>query len=503
MDVWYNSVLHSSSQTQLVTTSAVLAAVPLYFLARRVWQQRRSSQLPYPPGPPGHWLLGNALEIREHTKQGGIVEDKFLEWIQQYGDVITITVPVVGKLILIADPELIKVIAVKKNLPKGRINNLILALLGTESLVIIDNQAWAPKRKTFNIGFAPDFLKGMVPTMVQKLHRFLACIDSDIQANEPTNMQLRAQTFTADVIVAIAFGEDWGGDKPHPARLWLNEICNLTSGIIFDPMKNLFGFRTKWLVRKYERQIDDEMMQVLERRLAAGVSEDSKDICSLAIADMKRQNGTLTRHDKVSITHQLKTFYFAGHETTAGTIAWATWSFSKHPHVLEKVRAELREHGVWTDWNAPPTYEQLQKCVYLEAAIKETLRLYPPAGAVARRSLDANESYNGYNLGGAALLLSIYTVHRLPKLWKNPDEFRPERFLDGSEEHLNTKFMPFSRGPRDCIGKYFALLEAKLGLSALAMRYDFECVNPDESLKNLLTLIPRDGAKVKFTRRVM
>lgn len=160
----------------------------------------------------------------------------------------------------------------------------------------------------------------------------------------------------------------------------------------------------------------------------------------------------------------------------------------------------MAEHGVWADLNVPPTYEQLQECTYLEAALKETLRLYPPA-SVSRYTKDLNQTYNGYAIGGALLLMSTYVMHHHPSLWKEPEAFRPERFLDGSEEGLADKFIPFSRGPRDCIGKYFALLEGKIAVSAMVARYDFECIDPNETIKPQLTSLPRNGAKVRFSRR--
>ena len=98
-------------------------------------------------------------------------------------------------------------------------------------------------------------------------------------------------------------------------------------------------------------------------------------------------------------------------------------------------------------------------------------------------------------------MVNAYCMHRHPDLWKEPEEFRPERMIDGSEGDVNAKLAYFSKGPRDCIGKYFALLEGKLAISALATRYNLECVDPDEQIAYNLTSIPKGGAKVKFTAR--
>jgi cytochrome P450 len=274
-----------------------------------------------------------------------------------------------------------------------------------------------------------------------------------------------------------------------------------------DPLRHFFGFNVHRQIRKYEKLIDDEMMRILERRLADHTPGEKKDICSIAVEEMGRDGGPLTREDKVSITHQLKTFYFAGHDTTASTTSWAMWLLSQKPDVLDKVRAELKDHGLWTAALKPPTYEDLQKCIYLEAVIKETLRLYPAVTTAFRSTDDSNEAWNGYHLSGATIGLAFYAMGRHPLLWNRPEEFRPERFLDGSEEPPNSKygisakFTAFSKGPRDCIGKYFALIQMKLAISAFVTRYDFECVDLNERLLVLITSLPKNGAQVKFRRR--
>lgn len=113
-----------------------------------------------------------------------------------------------------------------KNLDKSWTYQMFNAVVGAESLLHADKATWIAKRRAFNPGFAPNFLKGMVGTMAEKLERFRRCIDADIAAGAATDMLTRSQTFTSDVIVAVAFGEDWGGgDVPHPAR-----VCECVAG---------------------------------------------------------------------------------------------------------------------------------------------------------------------------------------------------------------------------------------------------------------------------------
>jgi len=520
----------SGSDIVVYATAAVAAAASVgYILVQGGFfsNSKPRRRHPYPPGPKGHFLFGGLFDVPD-TSKGETYDAKNLENAKEYGLVYSVRVPLIlGRLIVISDPELARKVLVTKNYPKSFFYKMLEPLVGPKSLVSIPtDKEWAGLRKAFNPGFAPGFLKGMVDTMASKLERFVAAIDNDIVEGRETNTLVRSQTFTSDVIVTVAFGEifDWGGSKPHPARLLENEICRLYTVLITNPLRRMFDFPTKWRMRRVGVELEQEMRAILDRRLEAAAAAaagtngsegenggggggdfgSSRDIVSLAIAHLTKESGSggkLTEDDRASIVDQLKTFYFAGHDTTATTIAWAVWELSQHPDVLAKVRSELKDHGVWTDLEVPPTYDQLQKCEYLEAVIKETLRLYPPASGITRYNADVTDTYKGYCIGGAVLMANAYVMHRHPQLWKRPDEFVPDRFLDGSESDLNSKFMPFSRGPRDCIGKYFALLEAKLAVSALAVRYELECVDPNDQMCYMLTNIPRDGAKIRFRRR--
>lgn len=497
------SLLGSHRTTQFWTT-IVLTTVPILFAVKKLLEKRK--KLNYPPGPKGHFLFGNIFDLPSPQK-GEFIEAKQLEWSKEHGLFYSLWLPFFGRAIVVMDPDLAKKVLVTKNYDKGYVYKILTPVLGSRSMVSLNGKEWAPHRKAFNPGFAPSFLRNMVNTMAEKLERFIKCIDEDIAANVPTHMLSRSQTFTSDVIVSVAFGEDWGGDNPHPARLWETEICRLLAGSFTDPMRLLFDFSTKRKIRHYERLIDQEMLNILERRLAAATSNSNgeeisaaQDICSIAIDQLKDKDGKLSSDDKISIAHQLKTFYFAGHDTVASTLAWVIWLLSQHDDVLQKLRQELVEQCIWAN-EVVPSYEQLQNCTYLEATFKETLRLYPPASFLSRYNGDVNDTYQGYNIGGCSIGVNVYAMHRHPDVWKDPDDFRPERFLDGSEGDISSKFLAFSRGPRDCLGRYFAILEGKLAISALALRYDMDCVDPNDRIVALVTTMPIGGALVRLKKR--
>jgi cytokinin trans-hydroxylase len=259
------------------------------------------------------------------------------------------------------------------------------------------------------------------------------------------------------VIVQVAYGEDWGVSEKHPPRLWMTEIAELTALRQNNPMVKYSGFQTDRRIRHLESLLDKEFYRILDRRLAdasAVTASKTKDICSIAIDQMKSADGSLSDDDKITIMHQLKTFYFAGNDTTATLISWAMWLLSQHDEAVEKLLAELKKQKIWADGKTP-TYDQLQNCTYLEAVLQESLRLYPPASS-ARYTSDLSETWGNYTIGGSIFVyISTYVMHRRNR----PDDLVPERFLDASKKPA---FNAWSRGPRDCQGKYFAMLEAKM-----------------------------------------
>jgi cytochrome P450 len=524
----------TSTSSSPLATLLVAAALPLALLVALQWHKSRSSSSssqslpPYPPGPKPHWLLGNLKDLPNPSQS--TLDAKLLEWTEQYGLFFTMTIPLMGKVVVISDPALLKRVTVTKNRPKSPTYKVFESVVGSRSMLVLSGQQWAVHRRGFNPGFTTSFIRETVTVMVDKLRRFVKVLDEDVKAGVVTGLHAASQTFTSDVIVSLAFGEDWGGTEAHPARVFITEMTCLLEGILLKPLQRILmkvGLGDMRHVKRSAILLDNEMRAILERRLAAksttpattstaaatnNSNTSAKDICSLAIKTLQgeRPDGSLTEEDKASIVDQLKTFYFAGHDTTSILITWAIWLLSQHPEILQKVRDELREHQIWSDadgvdigmdTSSHPSYDDLQKCSYLEAVLKETLRLYPPAGIVSRWGDDPDETYNGYRIGGAVQMLAIYTMHRNPQLWICPNEFRPDRFLDGSEGSVADKFVPFSRGPRDCIGRHFAMLEAKLAVSCLANRYDLECVNPNESVAARITYVPRHGGLVKFRER--
>jgi len=177
---------------------------------------------------------------------------------------------------------------------------------------------------------------------------------------------------------------------------------------------------------------------------------------------------------------QMKTFLFAGHDTSSSTIAYAYLLLSQNPEKLAKARAELDAvFGTDSSWTGDLIKQNpnlTNSVPYILAVIKETLRLFPPALTV--REGKGTITYEGipYNIDGYQVMVISHTMHRNPSFFPSPEEFIPERWLpapDNFQEIPKDVWRPFEKGPRDCIGQQLAVLEMKIILSMTLRDFDF------------------------------
>ncbi|XP_045444893.1 cytochrome P450 4V2 isoform X1 [Pipistrellus kuhlii] len=203
-----------------------------------------------------------------------------------------------------------------------------------------------------------------------------------------------------------------------------------------------------------------------------------------------------------SIREEVDTFMFEGHDTTAAGINWALYLLGCYPEVQKKVGNELDE--VFGNSDRPVTLEDLKKLKYLECVIKETLRVFPSVPIIARE-LNEDCDVGGYILTkGSQLLIIPYALHRDPRYFPDPEEFKPERFFpENSTGRHPYAYVPFSAGPRNCIGQRFAMMEEKVILSCILRHFWVESTQKREELglAGELILRPTTGIWIKLKRR--
>jgi len=186
--------------------------------------------------------------------------------------------------------------------------------------------------------------------------------------------------------------------------------------------------------------------------------------------------------DDYMIISESLTFLFAGHDTTSNLLSWATYFLCKHPDIQQK----LRDHTSTTLKRQKITnFEQVNQLTYCKYVLQETLRLCPVV-PVLQRITCKDVEFGGFKIPAQTnLTLNFYGAHHNPKYWVNPESFIPERFAYENEDSdkYNFVFLPFSAGPRNCIGAKFALQEAIIILSNLVLNFDLILEDPNKQVR--------------------
>jgi cytochrome P450 len=301
---------------------------------------------------------------------------------------------------------------------------------------------------------------------------------------EPFALQPRMQAMTLNVILRAVFGlED--GPRRDELRVLLARLLELNTTIAttLPQLRVELGGLTPWgRLMRCTAAVDRALYAEMGRRREESRA-DQDDVLSLLLDAHDEAGEPMT--DK-EIRDQLLTMLVAGHETTATALAWAFERMLRHPRALERLRAGLEEGD----------------SRYLDAAIKESLRLRPVVPITARK-LSAPLVVGGRRYPrGTVLMPCIFLLHRNPEVYDEPEEFRPERFLDGQPSTY--AWIPFGGGVRRCLGASFALLEMRIVIEAVLRNLD---VRPAERrderiVRRAFTLSPKRGARVVATRRV-
>ncbi len=323
----------------------------------------------------------------------------------------------------------------------------------------------------------------------------------EASAGQPIEVSEDMTRLTLDTIALCGFGyrfDSFASAELHPFLQAMGRVLDETMGRLT---------RHQWLTRarfranrRYDRDIAqmhalvDEVIR--ERRAHPVQSRDLLGLMLEAVDPVTRE-----RLDDANIRYQVITFLIAGHETTSGLLSFVLHLLIEHPEVLARARDEV---DTLLAGGRTPDYDDLARLDVIDRILKETLRLWPtaPAFAVA--------PFEDTLLGGKYLIardrrvtVLLPSLHRDPAVWKDPDVFDIDRFLPENEAKIPSwAYKPFGNGQRSCIGRQFAIMEAKLALALILQRLEFECADgkPKLAIRETLTLKP-DGFRLKVRRR--
>lgn len=365
-------------------------------------------------------------------------------------------------------------------------------------------------RKRFAPGFAPQYLLGLLPVILGKTEKYIKILDHFADNGEAFSMDFHTTNLTFDVIGAVTMDQDMDAQALDPKNQgdivrWMKEILvskkkisllvsstftdNSAAAFYDDKLTPPWWMipRTHMKRMRLSKQITKQLESIVQRTFDNKDNVDSKSILSLSLRDLE----TLTPEFMEETCDQLKTFLFAGHDTTSTLVNLSMYELSRTPRALKAVREELHElFGTEAVRDPAAIRERLlrpggesliHQMPYISAVMKEVLRLYPPAGSVRIAKENAGmvvaTDERQYRLDGSWVYINHYLIHRDPAVYgETANDFVPERWLKRDDSQSASTWRPFERGPRNCIGLELANIEARAIIAMLACRYSFEKV---------------------------
>ncbi|WP_248895392.1 cytochrome P450 [Haloplanus halobius] len=456
-----------------------------------------------PPSPSGYPVLKNAIHFARDPF--AFVEDA----VAECGDIYRMELPGIDDVFVFAHPEYFNRVLVTDVDAFGKTEDYRRAF--GNGLLSVEGQRWRRQREMLQPLFYRDRIRGYTDQMVACTNRRLTTWTD----GESHDMETEMRDLTLEVLFATLFGRRLvpGEDQElREAADGLNEWFAPSSWMlppwVPTPARRRFKQSTKRLRREVRALLDDNK-QENPSNTDSGVENSSlsnhRVPAESAVHDLLTQLQRARETDDAAqltteeIEDQLVTMVFAGHETTAAALGFTWYLLATHPDIRDRFHAEL---DTVLDGD-PPSAEDLDDLEVTERIITEALRLYPPVHTIPRRTKTKVE-IGGYSIpAGHELHLSIIHVHRDEQFYDEPLAFRPERWTDEFEKELpDFAYAPFGGGRRSCIGREFALLEAKVVLATIGQEYrlDWERTG-DLDLSPRVTTRTKEGIPLRIRRR--
>ncbi|XP_066153088.1 cytochrome P450 4c3-like isoform X2 [Euwallacea fornicatus] len=434
-------------------------------------------------------------------------------WIRGSSPLSVVDVGLRHVVFVAAPEETEAIIGQMKHLNKAFAYKFLQSWLG-DGLLTSKSESWHKRRKILTPAFHFSILLQFVDIFNRESVNFCNLIEKTY-LNVPVNIEPLASDFALATMSETSMGTKVnlktkeGVDYKHA----IYELGLIVFRRFLTPWfwpRIIFDFTT-------QRKIEEKDLKILHKFTTNIIQKRSENF---AIFDEKF-DGTLTKRkyplldillnakfkdnsiDDVGIRNEVDTFMFEGHDTTATCLSFTIMLLACHKEIQDEVYQEIVS-VLGTDLSNQPTYAILQEMSLLERCIKESLRLYPPVSLIGRKTSEETSTKYGTIPKDIHSFVMIYDLHRNPDIWPNPDEFDPSRHLpENCRGRHPFAFIPFSAGPRNCIGQRFAMLEIKAFFCALLRKFILEQVDTPKSLVIIQEVIlrTRNGIRVKFKLR--
>ena len=388
-----------------------------------------------PPGPSEPYPTDRAL----------------LEWLReqfaQFGDIYRASVYGTTAYV-ISDPVHVEHVLLKnwQNYVKGHAIKRVALLLG-KGLMVSEGDFWVSQRRMIQPAFHRNVIAGLTTIIASGNDTLLKSWTQAAQTHSPVNVTRDLSRTILQVVLCSIFGDDYSDMAPPFEVLTEHAERSLEFADAFRPLA-------------------ETVIQLAAKRRHAG--RFGHDFLGMLMEARDRGSGS-PMPDR-QLAKEIMTLVVAGHETTASVLNWTWYLLSQHPQVEQKLSDELQP---LRSQKTPsiPSMDDLPKFAYTRQVLEEVMRLYPPGWLMTRKALRDDYLGEYFVPAGTELYISPFLIQRHPALWDDPDCFDPDRFApELCKRRHALAMLPFSAGPRNCIGEFFARIEMQMHLMIIAPR---------------------------------
>ncbi|KAL4435224.1 hypothetical protein ABPG77_001906 [Micractinium sp. CCAP 211/92] len=456
-----------------------------------------------PRAPGGGLFLGHALQLATAPCPW----ERMLEWARASGPIVRFNILQRTGLV-VNDPQGAKrIFQTKQKLYDKDLDfsyKPFLSILGT-GLVTANGAHWQKQRLLMAPALRIDMLDAIIPIAKTAVDRLCKQLEAYRNTGNPVDLEEEFRLLTLQIIGEAILSlppDECDRVFPH-LYLPVMEENNLR---VLAPWRQYYPL-TAMRYNSKVNQLNSYIIGIIRARRAARAANGGNppakpDILDRVLTAAEESGEPWTAASEVQLCYEVKTFLLAGHETSSAMLCWSFYELSQNKAALEKVRAEAAALFPAGGAEAVPSREAVDGMEYCLAVLKEALRKYSVVPVVTR-NLNADDELLGHSIPrGSWLIVHIQGIHHQ---YKDPLDFRPERYMPGGEydqfpEDIRPyMFLPFIQGPRNCLGQYFALLEARVVLSVLAQRFTFTPADPKsqgETNPTVIPIAPLNGMKM-------
>lgn len=451
-------------------------------------------------------LLGNMVDM---FSQG--MQDFFVKGIKEYGRIYGMFMPS-GPAVVVADPELLKEVFVKKFSSFPNRHRMLEFELDPwrYNLLALRDDHWKRVRTQLSPAFSSRKLMKMKPAIETVLVSLEKNTKLKAESGEAVDLKKFCGAFAMDAIAGAAFGIQVDS-LVSPGDPFVKHAYS-----ILDPkdpafvLMMMFPWMTPLFRKVGIKFIKDAATRFFTCAVDSALADrrqDGQDYGDFlqVLADMEKEESGEPEHVKGLSQNEIYAnaiiFLLAGYDTVSTAMAFTLYCLAANPACLEKAQNEVDKLG-----KEALAHGSMADMSYLDHCVSEALRLYPPGALVVRQANEDVELGGHKILKGWLIMIPAYAIHRDPQFWNDPDTFDPERFSpQGKVDQHPFTYFPFGAGPRVCIGMRLALMELRLALATLLKSYvpvlTAESEYPPELSKVKPHMTPKDGLWVTFQSR--